>query len=342
MDKEKDKNKINTDHEFIVDTKDSIESKNDELTNRINRLYGISSDHEEEQKQYDPKELEEARKKLIFLLMGVVLGGIVIFIILINPFGLGEKKKMSSQPNENKVDENEDKKEEDNKIPVGEIALSNSTVISLNNFVSFTNNDFLIIDLFPLYSSAILDSNNIPNDIKLYLLRRSNYFREVLRENGIEEYLKTCDTNGLIIEKEKFDKALNNILGPNVVADYKDINYSYYSNSMTESKLTLNYINNQYVVKCNNYQTNTSLNKYIQQKLINAIKTENTIELYQKVVFINPNGVYKDPSLQVLITNDKSSVLQDYIDKGSTYKYIFTQDSDSFYLSRIELVKDAN
>lgn len=329
--KSKDEEKI------VVDTQDAVEQLDQDLNDRINRLYGIASSKDEPKKEYDPKELEETRKKLIFLLMGVILGGIVILLIIINPFNIGKGNKTDTavMPNE---EQNINK--DNNTIPIGEIDLSNSTVINLNSMVNFTMNDYMNIDLFPLYANEVLSSNNIPNDIKLYLLKRTGNFNQLLIEQNIEEYIKTCSADGLVIDKSKFDNLLGNIFGANVTIEYKDINYTYYSNFLAEKKLTLSYINDQYIVKCNDYKSNTTFNRLTQHKLIKAIKLDDAIEIYQKVVFITEKGVFKEPQLTTLITNNKEATLEEYINSGNTYKYTFMQNGDNFYLSKIEIVKE--
>ena len=156
--------KSEDEEKIVVDTQDTVEQLDQDLNDRINRLYGIASSKDEPKKEYDPKELEETRKKLIFLLMGVILGGILILLIIINPFNIGKGNKTDTTvtPNE---EQNIDK--DNNTIPIGEIDLSHSTVINLNSMVNFTINDYMNIDLFPLYANEVLSANNIPNDIKL-------------------------------------------------------------------------------------------------------------------------------------------------------------------------------
>ena len=314
------------------ETKDS-----NDLSKRINQLYGLEEKEEIKPKEYDPKELESVRKKLLFLLIGVVLTGIAIVLLLISP--IQTKKASSPKNDENNVVE---EKNDNDEIPLGDIDLSNNLVTSLNNLISFGISDFLEIDLFPLYTEDVLISNDIPNDIKLHLLKKSNDMYTFLNSIEIEEYIKTCNPEGLVIKKIDFDSIVSNVLSSRSTIEYKDFNYLYYSSTINGKKLTFNYLNDQYIVKCNEYNINTDLVKNIQQNLYKAVKTEDAIELYQYVVFINRTGVYKDPLFTTLITDDRNATFDNYIDKGNTYKYTFAEEGENYSLSKIELLKETS
>jgi len=329
----KKKESVKKEHKVVVDTMETVKQNDDELTNRINRLYGMTSEEIKEEKHYDPKELEEIRKKLILLLIGVIICGVVVLVILVNPFDF--EINSTSGNNDAPVEEEQESTEQ---MPLGAIDTSNSTVVELNNFVSFSASDFENIDLFPLYASDVIESKDIPNNIKLYLLKRHEAFLEMLDNANIEEYIETCDTNGLVITKEKFDGVVSKVLGSNVTVEYNDINYAYYSSILGVKKITMSYASEEYLIKCNDYTQGGIITKFIQQNLNKAVKVENAIEIYQNIVFINETGVYKDPKFTQLITNDTNAVFNDYISSGVIYKYTFTEDGENYYLTKIEKV----
>lgn len=326
MDEKKNKKK----EDIYIDTKEVVEQKNDELTERINRLYGVST-QEEIKKEYDPKELEEVRKKLILLLLAVIVGGIIILILIFNPFKSNNKSQ--------KVQDDQ-KVQEEEKLPLGEMSLSDSIVVELNKRFNFSITDYMSINLFPLYSNQKITSNEIPNDIKLHLLKTSEGFRQLLINEKIDNYITTCNSNGMVIGKDKMDEVVKKVLGPNTVIEYQPINYEYYSDITQAKKITLNYINNQYIVSCNEYPVNIQFDKLTQHQLIRAERIEGAIELYQRVVFITPLGVFQDPNLTTLITSDRTSTFESYIGKGSIYKYTFQEEGKDFYLSSIEQVQE--
>ena len=336
---EKKQNKIlkeenKEEHLVEIDTKESVELKDDELISRINRLYGISSDPIKETKQYDPKELKEVQKKLVLLLTGIVIVGVIVLVIIINPFKYFNIKSKSTVKEEEKTEVVKDES-----IPLGEIELSNKIVYELNNRVRFDANDFYSIDLFPLYVNDVTEISSVSDDIKLYLFKKSTIFNDIFRDIDIESFLQTCNPEGLKLPKEKFDEVFANFYGPNINYIPQNINYLYLSDKIEAKKITLSYENETFVIRCNEYNNNNAtITKYIQQDLTKAVKTKNSIELYQNIVFIKETGVYKDPNFNQLITNDPLTKQEDYISKGSLYKYTFIEDNDNYYLSKIEKI----
>lgn len=331
MAENKKENKVKK-HIVEVETKEIIENNDNELNDRINRLYGVSSPSKEE-KQYDPKELQEIRKKLMLLLAVLIIFVIIAFIVLIKPFDFNNKDS-----NNDSVQEEEKENNNEN----NQIDINSDTIVELNNLIEFSVNDFKEIDLFSLYSDNVLESNNIPNNIKLYMLKRTNVFEDLLDNNGIVEYLDTCSQEGLIIKKEDFDKVVTSVFGPNTTVQYDKINYMYYRDSSIAKKVTLSYENDNYILRCNEFTNNTVLTKYIQYNLKDVVSSNDSIELYQNVVFINQSGVYKDSNFNELITNDQNAQLNDYISKGVIYKYTFVKNEDNYYLSKIEKINETN
>lgn len=340
---QEEKNSQEEDRKVIVDTKE------DGLNERINRLYGLTKETpKKEPKNYDPKEIADVRKKLLFLLGGVVFAGIIIVFLLISPLLNSESDNLGPTTDVNEENNNESNdigdNQEDNSH-IGELNLYDDLVASLSNRVSFTSEDLQSIDIFPLYTNDVLEVANIPDVIKLHLLRKDDKFIELLVNKGIEDYITTCVPDGFVINRNDIDGLVKTVFGPNVILNYDDINYNYYSETGESKKITLSYSDDKYIVKCNEYMLNNNVKKIIQQKLYKAIGTKDSVELYQRVVFITYEGnigVYKDPMFNNLITNEKTALFEEYIDSGASYKYTFTKDEENYYLSKIELVKEDN
>ena len=332
--------KKKNEHEVFVDTTEEVLEKDNDIKDRINKLYGISNDEaKKEVREYSKEELYSARKKLVFLFGGVVLTGIIIIFLLINPF---INKKENIKP---PIDTENNEEDNNKDMYIGQLDLSLELVADLINRISFTYTDLQNVDLFALYNNEGVDIKDIPNNIKLYLLKRDVNFKEILDNNGIDEYIQTCDPNGLSIDKSEFDKLVSMFWGPNTILEYEDINYNYYIDYSNSKKITLTYNEDKYIVNCNDYYVSKDIVKSIEQKTVKAIGTENSIEIYRKVVFISYKGeigVFKEPDFKTLITNDRKAQLEDYIDKADTYKYTFIKNEDNYYLSRIELVNEDN
>lgn len=339
---EKEKKSIDKEQRIVVDSKADVIQKDNEMNDRINRLYGVSTDEPTRvSKEYSAEELASVRKKLMFLFVGVVIAGILIIVLLLSPLPFGKDNK-NDKLNSNGDDVNENVNNENSSedgLYIGEIELNEPIVLSLEEIVEFTTDDFKNIDLFPLYQKDVLEVKDIPNDIKLYMLIRNGGFYNLLKDNGVGTYVETCDSKGIVIDTNKIDQLSKNLFGQETTLEYKSINYRYYVSYGVSEKITLTYENNQYLAKCSDFKENNNLNKFVQQKTQKVIGTESAIEMYQYVVFINETGVYKDTDFKTLITNDKSAEMSEYIDKGNTYKYTFSKNENKYYLSKIELVK---
>jgi len=165
----------------------------------------------------------------------------------------------------------------------------------------------------------------------------------MLKTNGIDEYLSTCNKDGLTIDKTKISDVSNVVFANNDHLDFNTIDYEYIMIDGSAKKITLSISGDNYIVKCNDYGVNNSTNKYIQQKLIKVVENKDSIELYQKVVFITlegQKGIYQDPLFTVLLTNNEDAEIDSYITNGSTYKYTFIKDNNNYRLEMIELVKE--
>lgn len=330
------------DQEFLVDNRESILEKDNEINERINRLFGESNTiQKKELKDYDPNELQNIRKKLLFLLVGVIIAGIVIIVLLFNPLDFNFGKPTTTNPSQ---EENNTNIPNEPEYPI-DLDIYTEEVVLLNQRINFSVDELKEINVFPLYMNKTIVSKDIPNNIKLLMLTKDENFYNMLMENGINEYIKSCDSKGVIIDKATFDKVVNSVYNSEISVNYEPINYELFTNDANSKKITLTFNNDKYVAKCNDYSINNDVTKLLQQKLIKAVETEREIELYQKVVFISYEGnigVYKEPTFKTLITNDKSAEYDDYIEKGSTYKYTFEKSQNNYYLSKVELVEEDN
>lgn len=312
------------------------------MNERINSLFGESSDiPKKELKDYAPIELLKARKKLLFLFVGVIVTGVIIIVLLFNPLELNFGKDNN---NKNKEENNNSNVNKVPDYPI-ELNLFDEKVMLLNRQIEFSVEEQKQIDLFALYVSESIVVNDIPNNIKMTFLKKSDKFYDMLQNNKINEYVKTCNLEGVAISKDEFDQVYRIVFGKDALANYSNINYEFFTEEEQLKKVTLTFDVDKYIVKCNDYSVNDNITKFVQQDLIKAIETENTIELYQKIVFVTYSGnigVYKEPTFKTLITNDKNLVVDDYINLGNTYKYTFDKDDSNYYLSKIELMKEDN
>lgn len=331
--------------EFNSDPKDEndMENSNDDLNSRINRLYGLEEPKNYEEKKvinYNSEELLATRKKLLILLFILLAFAFIFIIFLFNPLSHSSNGKSSSD-NEEK-DTNDDEQNTVDELPLGEVQLSNNIVLGLNAFATFSIADFYYQDFYSLFNQPSLLSSQMSDNLKVYFISKDNTFSEYLNELGVTEYVKSCNGVGLTLDNNKMNSFIAKTLGSNTQLADGAYKYLYTNNDLAKYVILIITKNgDNYKLTCSNEQLNTNVNKYLQQKLVKAMKTETGIEIYQSVVFINETGVYKEPGFKTLITNDVNVKFDDYINKGSMYRFSFTiEDNGNYYLSKIELVEE--
>jgi len=326
--------------ELDTETKEDVLIKDNEMNERINKLFGESRIEEKKKlEDYDPNELADARKKLLFLFVIVIIAGIVIILLLMKPLDF------NTPNNKDNGEENNGGNNVQNQNYPIELELFDEDVVVLNEKITFSSNDFKEIDLYPLYINKELNVKDIPNNLKLFLLSNDDEFYSMLVNNGVKEYVNTCNEKGIEISKSDFDEVINSNFRSDTTINYDTINYAFSIDGYNTKGIILTYKDDKYIVKCSNNTASNSITKFLQQKLVKAFAIEDGIELYQRVVFVSLEGnagVYKEPTFDTLITNDKSAELDSYINNGNTYKYTFVKDKDNYYLSKIELIEEDN
>lgn len=331
-------------NEYFIDDKATVEEKNNELNSRINRLYGVGNDEtssSDKNKKYDLVELQNIRKKMMILLLILVLFMILTVVVHLKPF---EFQKGNNNENQNAVpgentNDNESLEDED---PQEQYELE---LEKLMNNISFNDSECFNIDMLPLYNKDILKSKDIPNDLKIYLMKKHSYFSEDIIEPKLAGIFDNSLQGEFIINAEDIDNVAKRIFGKETTIQHKT--FKCYISNPDYQCLTFEYMGGKYVVKSDRSEQPLieGVSKFLQQQIIDAKKTDNGIEIYQRVVFISLKdkiGVFKDSGFNTLITNDKTASSNDYINQGSLYKFTYIEDDGSYYLEQIELVKEGN
>ena len=312
--------------------KESFDQKQ-EIDDRINRLYGLSSEPIKEVKQLSREESIAIRKKMLILFIATLLVILIIGFMLFKPFDIVEN---NNQYKPVQTPGNNDKEEQ---LLPGEISITDEQVVKLNNLVSVSALDLYYVDLFELFKYESITTKAMSSEMKVHILSKSELFTELIDKYAIKEYMKSCDVNGVQITNQDFDSALHKALGPNISIENGLSKNIYFVQNLNVYDMHLNKTNDKYLLDCNVKSLDADITKYPHQKLYKAVSKDNTIELYYKVVFIDDNNVYSDYNFSNLITNDKTENYESYIKKGSTYKYTFIKDEEeSYYLFSIDKV----
>jgi len=331
-------------NEYSIDGKATVEKKNSELNNRINRLYGIENEQgisSESEKKYDPVELQSIRKKMMILLLILVLFMLLTVVVYLKPFEFQKGNKNENTNATTGGNISETKPPEDENLQ----QQYEKELEKLINNIGFNDSECLNIDLLPLYNNDILKAKDIPNDLKIYLMKKHSYFLETIVEQKLAEMFSDSFQGELIISVEDIDNVVKRIFGKETTIEHKT--FECYISNPDYLCLTFEYKDGKYIVKMdsNDQPLIENISKFLQQQIIEAKKTETGIEIYQRVVFISIKdkiGVFKDSGFKTLITDDKTATSNDYINQGSLYKFTYVEDNGSYYLEQIELVKEGN
>lgn len=307
-----------------------MDNKFNDVNERISKLYNDgTSSREIRTNVMAPEEQQKVRKTMLLLFFLTMITAFAAIIVFLNPFETLKKNNNVNKPISNK-----------DELPLGEISTSNEIVKELNRLVELSVIDLYYVDTFSFFEKESVTSNELSDELKMHLIEKNYLFVNLLTDKGLLEYIETCNEEGLAIPKEDFDEVVTKVLGPNASITSDLSKTMHYTQSADITNLLISKKEDKYVVTCDGEMKDADLTKYPSQMLIKAIKTNEGIELYYNVIFIDDSNVYKDYLMTELITADKNSNYEVYIERGSTYKYTFNIDSEkNYYLSKIELVK---
>lgn len=161
-------------------------------------------------------------------------------------------------------------------------------------------------------------------------------FKKILSFVTLNENLIKQEQSKSIINSDDLKNQYNKIFGN--LTDYKDETFNYNCPATIE-----------YNKKSNQYEYENacgySLSSGYVSKLTEAKKYEDRIEIYETVAFYllddNTNEVsYFTTSdyseYLVVLKNEETFTIEDYVDKLDIYKYTFMRDKDTYHFTKVE------
>jgi len=303
--------------------------------NQNNNFVPIEEIEEEEFVPLTEEEKREVRKKLFILLLAIVIALIIMILMLIfDPFS--GKKDDSKEKDKEKpiVEEKED--EEDTTLQTmkdGTINIDNLELTNLIQIIKFNSEEQLFNDIPTLYTKVPVTTTELNNNQKILLTTKSKEFNDLFKTKITNNYICGSELKITLAELNDISKKVINTEITAPTSFY----FSYYQDNV--------HLNTILFKKQNDYYGGECITKFpqpktvVQQSVVKATKENNKVKIDLKIVFVNQNGVYKEPSFKTLITNDKDINLEEYINKGNTYQYTFDVSSDNYYLEGISLLK---
>lgn len=180
-----------------------------------------------------------------------------------------------------------------------------------------------------LYSS----NGTIPNEYALAI--------------GIKKYINSQNAYVETISKEDIEKNIKDILGSSYEINHQGVFI------LTDSYCRFDYDDQEEQYNNLSGCGGDWYNKFY-RKVIKATKKKDKIEIIEKSIYVN--NMWDDDYSHVTIYNniiDKKQIeyyednpektreisIDDYLDKSSTYKYIFEKENDHYIFKKLELVK---
>lgn len=284
----------------------------------------------EEIKKLNPEESEEIRKKLMYLLFGIFVFGIIVLVVIV----FGNDTKVEEKKDDT-IEEEQVVEEEKTEIPEGGVSIDDDSIAEYKDLLVINTYDTIFNTSLKNIFNAV-NVNSLDNNNKLYFASKSVTFQNYIKDAGVNDHQYQCNGSGVIeMDASVIKNAMEEVFGSSVT--YQNINfyYSHYTGDTLINVYKLTFVNGKYTMTCvPNYSTNA--NMVIQSK-IEGIKHENNQLVFSKrVVFISKKGVFADPQNKVLITNDPTVVYDSYIKKGTIYKFVFSKNGDRYYLTNIQ------
>lgn len=260
-------------------------------------------------------EKKEMRKHIL-LLIGVVCLFAVI-LILVNVVWPSFKKTKKEKPAVV-----EEKKLSLAELEDGEINLDNAELQEYINFIDLDYHDNTTINLLSLYQSKF-KFYELSDQIKFFYFVNSNSFKNYLRKKDKDNCLINYSLN-----KEEIDKLIQKQLNISLSTEIK-LNTIFKFNNNSLSAITYN--NDSLSINCQKHQESSSTS-YIKSQVESAIKTGDTLVVYQKAFFMNIDGIFKDTEFNQIITNNPNTDYNIAFKEANTYKFIFKETNGKYYL----------
>ena len=299
----------------------SIHNSYDDINNLNDSEEFAPIVEQEEVKVLSDEEKIEIRKKLFILLVLIILALLFMLIILIfDPFK--SNKKEESNDKENSPAQKEEVKTDQEKS----ISELNDGLI-INDNLELNNDTLVLFKNDPTKISSLTDLN------KLFLIGKTNEFNSLVKEKNTKNDICNSD---ITIPTSEVQKILTERFNTNV-KEYVTFNYSYYDNGNFVSNIKFTLKDNNYIGTC--YKSKEKISSVTEQEFVSATKEANNLYIDVHAVFINSKGVYKDPNLKTLITNDVKATSNEYMPKGNIYRYIYTYNNGKYVLQGVQLLK---
>ena len=314
----------------------SIHNSYDDINNLNDSEEFAPIVEQEEVKVLSDEEKIEIRKKLFILLVLIILALLFMLIILIfDPFKSNKKEESNDKENSpaQKEEVKTDQEKSISELNDGLIINDNLELNSITKEIIYQKEEYYDNDTLALFKTNQTKISSLTDLNKLFLIGKTNEFNSLVKEKNTKNDICNSD---ITIPTSEVQKILTERFNTNV-KEYVTFNYSYYDNGNFVSNIKFTLKDNNYIGTC--YKSKEKISSVTEQEFVSATKEANNLYIDVHAVFINSKGVYKDPNLKTLITNDVKATSNEYMPKGNIYRYIYTYNNGKYVLQGVQLLK---
>lgn len=288
------------------------------------------------------EDLEEIRQKLF----PAVILVITLMVLLILLLMYGGNLNFLDRPSENNVIE---EKIDEEYLPlkefeVGEIPLNNSELRYITNEIELKYAEFVIFNTRSLFEKNHIAFSSLSSQQQLYLMGKTNRFNNYVLDHKLDNVAMVCYKNGAItVGSSRVEEIMKSEFNIDFT-EHTSFDYEYFLGDSLLTNIKFEYENGIYSSRCISVeeQKANSQEVRVENRVMSATKTEDTLEFDVKVVFETKDGFYSDYLLTNKIENFNNVVNLDYVLYGSDWKYIYKlNETGDYYLYSIQNVTQA-
>lgn len=274
----------------------------------------------EQEKEKIPMTEDEKKyfKKQVLLLVWIII--IVAAVAVVFMF-LPDKKEKDK---DKKIPEEIEVVERDEPLPSGDIDVTNKTIQKINKIFNFeTINPLYEKNITKIYGEGTIEIKKLDFQAKMLLITSNEKFHELMKKKNINDYEKSTIT----LTKEELQSVSNKIFNEDIGLNFENFQYYYKKNdNVVYFNVTLD--GDKYTFSTTNGKE-SSIKVYT--KLYDAYNLETKVNIQNKVVFVNDNGIYADSKMTKLLSANINSV-DIYLDRGSIYKSNYNVNDENLTL----------
>lgn len=286
-------------------------------------------------------ELQEIQKSFLKILL---FSAIIVFALCLT---LLFSSKFNKKENNKPLEDNNNEEVEIDPIndPIhlqtdGVLYHHNKYILELYNQLTFQSYEYNLYDSTYLYSKDELKVEEMPSEYLLFLLSKTNDFKDYINDTGFLTKQEICSKDGTIrIPIQDLEELLMTNFNVELKENTSFV-YTHYVDKVFSTYINFIYSDGYYISSC--YKANDeALYKVTAKMLIeDARKEDNELRIGARVVFMDNNHVYGDYDRSRVISENINTDILQYISNADKYEFVYRFNGSNYYLESIVRVNE--